>query len=434
MTTIYDPKDPRYLDEAEVRDELTRVYDICHGCRSCVELCTSFPTLFDLIDRFDDRDAGRLTPAEQDEVVDECFQCKRCYVNCPYVPGLHEWAVDVPRLMLRADAMRVVTGQTSLRSRVATQVLGRTDLMGRAGTFAAPLANRVINATEGSIIRRAMSKLTGVSSVRLLPPYARQRFSTWFKQRAGQARGPRQGRVTVFPTCLVEYQQPGIGKDLVRVYEHNGIECDQTSADCCGAPWLHAGDVARFTKVAKRNVSVLAGEIRRGTDIVVPQPTCGYVLKHDYVDHVGGADAELVARHTYDAAEHLMNVHQAAGTSLDTEFPGDVPGSITYHVPCHLRAQDIGLTSRDLMSLTGVTVRLVQQCSGIDGTWGFRAENEAISIPIARRLGAEIERAGGDVVAGDCHLANTAITERTGRVPLHPIQLVARAYGIPEQD
>jgi glycerol-3-phosphate dehydrogenase subunit C len=150
--------------------------------------------------------------------------------------------------------------------------------------------------------------------------------------------------------------------------------------------------------------------------------------------HVGGPDAELVARHTYDAAEHLMNVHQAAGTSLDTEFPGDVPGSITYHVPCHLRAQDIGLTSRDLMSLTGVTVRLVQQCSGIDGTWGFRAENEAISIPIARRLGAEIERAGGDVVAGDCHLANTAITERTGRVPLHPIQLVARAYGIPEQD
>jgi glycerol-3-phosphate dehydrogenase subunit C len=434
MTTIYDPKDPRYLDEADVRDELTRVYDICHGCRSCVELCTSFPTLFDLIDRFDDRDAGRLTPAEQDEVVDECFQCKRCYVNCPYVPGLHEWAVDVPRLMLRADAMRVVTGQTSLRSRVATQVLGRTDLMGRAGTFAAPLANRVINATEGSIIRTTMSKVTGVSSVRLLPPYARQRFSTWFKQRAGQARGPRQGRVTVFPTCLVEYQQPGIGKDLVRVYEHNGIECDQTSADCCGAPWLHAGDVARFTKVAKRNVSVLAGEIRRGTDIVVPQPTCGYVLKHDYVDHVGGPDAELVARHTYDAAEHLMNVHQAAGTSLDTKFPGDVPGSITYHVPCHLRAQDIGLTSRDLMSLTGVTVRLVQQCSGIDGTWGFRAENEAISIPIARRLGAEIERAGGDVVAGDCHLANTAITEQTGRVPLHPIQLVARAYGIPEQD
>ena len=434
MTTTYDPTDALFLDEADVRDELTRVFDVCHGCRSCSSLCTTFPAMFELIDRFADPDAGLLTPAEQDHVVDQCFQCKLCYVNCPYVPGRHEWAVDFPRLMLRVQAMRVTTGQTTVRSRTTTRVLGGVALTARAGTLAAPLVNRVMTANEGSVIRTAMSKITGVSSVRLLPPYAKQRFSTWFTKRANPTLRDRHARVTVFPTCLVEYHEPGIGKDLVRVYERNGVECAQTSAGCCGAPWLHAGEVEQFAKVAAANVAVLADEVRSGSAIVVPQPTCGYVLKQDYVDYVGGPDAELVAQHTYDAVEYLMNVHEAAGTNLDTDFAGDVPGSITYHAPCHLVAQGIGSSSRDLMALTGAVVTVVQQCSGIGGMWGYRAENEEISIPIARRLGAEIGRAGGDVVTGDCHLANTAIEEQTGRVPLHPIQLVARAYGISEDD
>jgi glycerol-3-phosphate dehydrogenase subunit C len=434
MTTTYDPKHPLYLDEADVRQELTRVYDLCHGCRLCFKYCTAFPSLFELIDRVDDQDAGLLTPAEQDRVVDECFQCKLCYVNCPYIPELHEWALDFPRLMLRADAMRVDTGQTTVRARVTNQVMGRTDLIGSVGSRMASIANRAITANDGSLIRKAMSKVIGVSSVRLLPPYARQRFSTWFEKRAKPVHSRHQGKVTVFPTCLVEYQQTQIGKDLVRVYERNGIECEQTSAGCCGAPWLHAGDVEHFTKVAERNVKILAAEVRRGTDIVVPQPTCGYVLKRDYVDYVGGADAELVAEHSYDAAEYLMRVHEGDGTSLDTDFTGDVPATITYHTPCHLRAQNIGFKSLDLMKLTGAKVKLVRQCSGIDGMWGLRAENEKISIPMAKKLGAEIQRAGGDVVTGDCHLANTAITEQTGTAPLHPIELVARAYGIPEQD
>jgi glycerol-3-phosphate dehydrogenase subunit C len=434
MTTIYDPHHPLYLDEADVRQELTRVYDLCHGCRLCFKFCTAFPSLFEMIDRFEDQDAGRLTPAEQDRVVDECFQCKLCYVNCPYIPELHEWALDFPRLMLRADAMRVQNGHKGVRSKITNQVMGRTDLLGAAGSLTAAITNRAINANEGSLIRKTMAKVTGVSSVRLLPPYAKQRFSTWFKKRSKPALAKRQGAVTVYPTCLVEYQQTDVGKDLVRVYEHNGIECQQTAAGCCGAPWLHSGDVKHFTKLAGQNVKTLAAEVRRGTDIVVPQPTCGYVLKKDYVDYVGGPDAELVAEHTYDAAEYLMKVHKAEGTSLDTEFPGVVPASVTYHTPCHLRAQNIGFKSRDLMKLTGATVKLVQQCSGIDGMWGLRAENEEISIPIAKKLGAEIERAGGDVVTGDCHLANTAITEQTGRTPLHPIQLIARAYGLPDDD
>jgi len=435
VTITYDPKHPKYLDEADVRGELTRVYDLCHGCRLCFKFCSSFPTLFSYIDQHEDQDAGRMTPAEQDQVIDECFQCKLCYVNCPYIPGQHEWAIDFPRLMLRADAMRQATGQVSMRSRATTNVMARTDLIGRVSSVAAPVVNRMIGAEPGSIGRKVIEKTVGISSKRLLPPYARTRFSTWFKRRPRIRLGRRQGRVALFPTCLVEYQEPRIGQDLVKVYERNGIECSITAdVGCCGAPWLHSGDIEGFTKVARKNVAALARTVKQGNDIVVPQPTCGYVVKKDYVDYVGGADAELVAEHTYDAAEYLMKVHKGEGTQLDTSFTGTVPAQVTYHAPCHLRAQNIGFKSRDLMKLTGAKVKLVQQCSGIDGMWGLRAENAELSLPLARRLGEEIERAGGDVVAGDCHLANTAITEQTGRTPQHPIQIVARAYGIPEED
>ncbi|MGA1543081.1 MAG: hypothetical protein ACO38D_11455, partial [Ilumatobacteraceae bacterium] len=97
------------------------------------------------------------------------------------------------------------------------------------------------------------------------------------------------------------------------------------------------------------------------------------------------------------------------------------------------RAQNIGLKSRDLMKLTGAKIKLVQQCSGIDGMWGLRAENADLSLPIAAKLADEINKADSDVVTGDCHLANVAINEQTGREPMHPLQLVARAYGIPEE-
>ncbi|MGB0114435.1 MAG: heterodisulfide reductase-related iron-sulfur binding cluster [Ilumatobacteraceae bacterium] len=437
MTTTYDPTHPKYFDEADVREELTRVYDLCHGCRLCFKFCTSFPTLFEMVDKHDDQDAGRLTPAEQDQVVDECFQCKLCYINCPYIPELHEWALDFPRLMLRADAMQHRNGIKSVRDKTTTKMMGRTDLLGTVATTAAPIANKVVTAPPGSMIRKVVAKATGVSPVRLLPPYAKQRFSTWFKRRPKVTLTQAQGKVTVFPTCLVEYQETDIGKDLVKVYERNGIECDNSEAGCCGAPWLHSGDVAAFTKIAEKNVKTLAAEIRSGTDVVVPQPTCSYVLKKDYLDYVADparrADAELVAEHTYDAAEYLMKIHKADDTVLDVDFNGELVESITYHTPCHLRAQNIGFKSRDLMKLTGAKVKLVQQCSGIDGMWGLRAGNEDISIPIAEKLGAQIEKAGGDAVAGDCHLANTAIVEQTGREARHPLQIVARAYGIPEE-
>lgn len=448
MTTTYDPFHPAYVDEADLRDEMTRVFDLCHGCRLCFKFCTAFPTLFEAIDRHDDQDAAKLTPAEQNQVVDECFNCKLCYVNCPYTPGQHEWAIDFPRLMLRAEQTLHRTRRRSLGTVVTDQALGRTDAAGKINTALAPVINKVVE-TPGSAGRKVLERVAGIASQRVLPPYARQRFSTWWRQRtaaraAGDAHAAperrRQGSAILFPTCLVEYQAPQVGKDMVGVLEHNGIECELPEGQvCCGAPWLHAGDVERFRDQGRKNIGVLAGAIRaaqaRGDEpaVAVPQPTCSYVLKHDYPDYIGGADAELVAAHTRDTSEHLMRVHKGEGTELDTEFPGEVPESVTYHAPCHLRAQNIGLKSRDLLKLTGAKIKVVAECSGIDGTWGYRRENYEASRKVARKMGSAIERAGGDVVVGDCHLANGGIVQETGRTPEHPLSVVARAYGFPKE-
>ena len=109
----------------------------------------------------------------------------------------------------------------------------------------------------------------------------------------------------MYPTCLVEYRDTSLGRELVVELEANGVACTLTGARCCGAPWLHAGDIVRFTKVARKNVRTLAAEVREGRDLVVAQPKCRHVLRDDYPDYVEGPDAELVADHTFDATDFL---------------------------------------------------------------------------------------------------------------------------------
>lgn len=439
MTTTYDPFHPAYLDKTDLREEMDRVFDLCHGCRLCFKFCPSFPTLFAAIDEHDDQDAAKITDAQAFQVVDECFNCKLCgEVNCPYTPGKHEWALDFPRLMLRAKAFQQADGQKSVRSRVTDKALAKADLVGTVNSGpAAPLVNKVLG-TPGSGLRKAVGKVVGIHPERILPPYARTRFSTWFKDHTPRLARPKQGDVAVFPTCLVEYTDTQVGRDLVGVYERNGLSCSlPEGVRCCGAPALHQGDLPAFRKDAAHNVAILADAIRaaeaRGEDltVVVPEPTCGYVLKQDYVDYLGTEDAQLVASHTRDAAEHLVAVHKDPDTELDTAFTGEVPEKVVYHAPCHLRAQSIGLRSRDLMKLTGAKVTVVAECSGIDGTWGLRSENYDAARRVAAKMAKAIDKAGADVVAGDCSLANGGIRQETGQTPQHPLSVVARAYGIP---
>jgi Fe-S oxidoreductase len=269
----------------------------------------------------------------------------------------------------------------------------------------------------------------------MLPSFANVRFSKWFRARGEPAVKPEaaSARVALFPTCLVEYQEPAIGRAMVGVCERNGISCELPEGQvCCGMPWLDAGDVAKFEEHAKQNVGLLAEAVRGGADVIVPQPTCAYVVKTEYPDFLGTVDARLVADHTFDVSEYLMRRHRES--PLDTDFSGRTYDSISWHAACHYRAQQIGPKSKDLMALTGAKVSMIERCSAIDGTWGLRAENVEMARKIAKPLMDAVDEAESDLVAGDCHLANTAIHEGTGTAPVHPVQVLARAYGLDEDE
>ena len=431
----FDPRHDAYVDEATVRDELTRVFQVCHECRRCESYCTTFPSLFTLIERRDDHDAGRLTPLDQDLVVDSCVPCNLCSASCPYTPALHELKVDIPRLVLRAKAMQHATGITSWRSKVVARSFGRSDLIGRTASAASGLANRVASAEPDSFVRRLFSRITGVSANRRLRLYSAERFTTWFDNRPRVLLGNPQGAVTMYPTCLVEYRNTAIGADLVKVYERNGIECSTSAAGCCGAPSLHAGDLDRFAKIAKRNVAALASEVRSGTDIVVPQPGCGAILRSAYVDHVPDKmrfDAELVAARTFDSSEYLMRLHRADNTVLDTDFRGESMNRVTAVGSGHLTERHAEFDSRDLLRLTGARVQQIRGTSGIETPWGLRADNDAVADELAGWLATRIATTNPDAVAADGDCANAAISEHLDARALHPMQIVARAYGVAE--
>jgi Fe-S oxidoreductase len=275
-----------------------------------------------------------------------------------------------------------------------------------------------------------MEKVTGIAKDRLLPTYARVRFTKWFRSRPAGTDGAR-GTVAVFPTCLVEYQAPAVGKALVGVYERNGVRCEVPDGQrCCGMPWLDAGDAEKFREHASANVAALLPAVRAGRAVVVPQPTCAYVLKQEYPDFLGTDEASEVAAATADASEYLMARHREA--PLDTDFAGRTYDTVLWQAACHSRAQQIGPKSRDLIALTGATVTTVERCAAIDGTWGLRAENVEMARKVAQPLMGRVSESEAQLVAGDCHLANTAIEEGAGRAPVHPLQVLARAYGIEE--
>jgi len=423
---LYDPLDPEYLEPEGARAERDRTFHICSDCRICVKLCPSFKDLFRMIDDRGGTDhVEDLRADEHGRIVDECYQCKLCYVICPYTPDQQQgWVIDFPRLMLRSLAVRTRSNKAARGARL----LARTDLQGKVATALAPIVNRV--ASIGAA-RGVMEKATGISRVRLLPTYPRVRFSKWFRRRPPSPVEGDRGTVAIFPTCLVEYQEPVIGRALVGVCERNGIACDLPEGQvCCGMPWLDAGELEKFADNARKNVAALLPAVEAGRDVVVPQPTCAYVIRNEYPDFLGTVGAREVAQHTYDASEYLMARHREQ--ALDQSFEGTTYETIIWQAACHQRAQQIGPKSRDLMALTGAKVTTVERCSAIDGTWGLRAENVEMARKVAKPLMEKVRESEAAVVAGDCHLSNTAITQDAGRRPLHPLQVLARAYGIPE--
>lgn len=408
--------DPEFWQAEALERELRRVGDICHQCRRCLPLCPSFPKLFELVDATPDEIAG-VVMAGFDEVNELCFHCKLCYNHCPYTSP-HEWDVDFPRLMRRHQLVRARRDGVPLARRLTTQ----TDLLGRVGSTAPALMNF---ANTNPLSRVAMEKTLGIHRDWVQPSYYFETVERWFRKRGPRAEGSN-GRAVLFTTCSVNYNDPLTGRAAVEVLERSDVRVDICYERCCGMPFSDTGDLESLRRNAERNVADLIGPVDEGAKVVVPGPSCSLLLKHEYPRLLGTAEAQRVADATEDLMEFLF--HLATAKRLDREFSRPL-GTVAYHAPCHLRAQNIGFPSHALLKAAGAEVTLIDACSGVDGTWGMQARFHEASLQVSGPLLSRIEQTSPDHIATDCPLAALRIEEGLARKPVHPVVLLRHAYG-----
>ncbi len=421
-----------FYDEPALFEELERVFDICHGCRRCFNLCHSFPTLFDAIDESESMELDTVPKKVYWDVVDHCYLCDMCYMSkCPYVPP-HEWNIDFPHLMLRAKAARFKREGASLRDRV----LSSTDTVGKLAGI--PVITQVVNATNRSKAGRSLLEHTlGVHRNAPVPDYqskpARKRLQSHQGESGNSAvrTDSTNGKVVLYTTCYGNRNHPAINEDLVSVFEHNGIPVALAEKEvCCGMPKLELGDLDAVAKAKDVNIPVLAAWVDRGWDVVTPIPSCTLMFKQELpLMFPGDPDVLKVRDAMYDPFEYLMLRHKDG--KLNTEFKNSL-GKVSYQVPCHLRVQNIGLKTRDILQLVPDTqVEAIERCSGHDGTYAVKKEFHDISRKIARPVVNKVKKNAADHFISDCPMAAEQIAqgldEQDGE---HPMGLLKHAYGI----
>jgi Fe-S oxidoreductase len=474
--------DPRFWDPADLRKEVERVFDICWSCRLCFKFCGSFPTLFESIDKRTEHlrsdylathpevvaaaeakrrqaaaapqpehepagevgvtygdelpelhaHAADLETAEIDRVVDLCFQCKLCYPNCPYTPP-HDFALDFPRLLLRWKAHRARRHGVPLQARLTRD----TAAIGRLASLAPGAVNWAL---RNPVNRAAMEQAVGIHRDKLMPAYHRETFPRWWRRhqpRVEPALPPKDGveqptplKAALFSTCLVDYNDPEVGRAAVHVLEHNGVEVVWPDAQlCCGMPFLDGGDFAAAADKIRRNVSLFAALVERGYEIVIPSPSCSLMVREEFPQLVATEGAVQVAQHAHDLDVYLYRV--AREGRLKRDFTRRF-GHVQYHVPCHIRVQNIGIRGRDLLRLVADRVDEVQECSGHDGTWSMQKAHFRDSLHWGQKAFAGMQAHAGESCAlacTDCRLAALHIEQGGGRKTVHPVVALAHAYG-----
>jgi len=442
-----DWQNPAFYDEAAAFAEMERVFDICHGCRRCVSLCNSFPTLFDLVDESPTMEVDGVPKEKYWKVVDQCYLCDVCYMTkCPYVPP-HPWNVDFPHLMLRAKAIQFKKGSpTAFRDKN----LSATDRNGKLATI--PVVVQFVNASAKVPALRALGEKTmGVHKTAWLPEFTSKKFrsnaapSKPHVVKNGQ-RTP--GKVAVFSTCYVNYNEPGIGHDLLKILDHNEIPYRLVEKEaCCGMPKLELGDLESVAKLKAVNIPPLAKLAREGYAIVTSIPSCTLMFKQELpLMFPDDADVKAVQEAMFDPFEYLIS-RQKDGL-LKTDFKQPL-GKVSYHIPCHSRVQNVGQKTREMLQLVPETqVNTVERCSGHAGTWGVKKEFHEIALKIGKPVFRQMNDFKPDYISSDCQLAShhieqgigllaAAATDGAAAAPApktaHPLTLVRRAYGLPEE-
>lgn len=429
-----DWQNPEFFDPEPLYDELERVFDICHGCRRCVSLCDAFPTLFDLVDESDTMEVDGVDKDDYMKVVDQCFLCDLCAeTKCPYLPP-HEWALDFPHLMLRAKAYRFKKQDTKWRDRIITS----TDPVFDAVSI--PGIAQTANAAANSKPLRKLGEKLGIHPDAPLPEFHSKTLSKRVAPTVGDSLNvtpceSTKGKVAIYVTCYGEHNEPQVVEDMIAVFNHNSIPVKLLNdAKCCGMPKLELGDLNKVDKLKDANLPVFLQAIEEGYDIVAPIPSCVLMYKQElplmYPEDPG---VTAVKNAFFDPFEYLSLRHKAG--LIRTDFQQSL-GTVAYHVACHQRVQNIGMKTREFLSLIeGTEVTPIERCSGHDGTYAVKAETYDKAMKIARPVVNRVKQAEPDTYGSDCPMAGRLIAhgldgELDQGSAEHPISMVRRAYGV----
>jgi Fe-S oxidoreductase len=421
----YDPDEPKYWEKGALAKEVTRGFELCHGCRMCFKYCDSFPILFDLIDKKHDGDVRSITAGETERVMDACFQCKLCEVQCPYTPReKHEFLFDFPKLVHRYRAQRAKERGIPLRDRL----LANPDAAGKMARLSLGMAN-VMNRLR--IHRLLMQAALGIHKDKLLPDFAPTTFERWADDHGRIQARPDGVEAVLFPTCYVQNNEPQIGRDTLEVMERNQVKVACVKGlQCCGMPAWETGDIESVRRQAAGNLRILKPFVEAGAKVVAINPTCAMMMRREYPEILPEPlrpEARRLAALVRDPSELLWEIRDQP--RFNTDFKSTPGGPVAYHAPCHLRAQGIGFKGRDLLrKIPGVQPKITMECCGHDGTYAMKVEGFENSVRVGQKAFEAMKGAGAEVWATDCPLAALQFEQHAGRKPLHPMSVLARAY------
>jgi glycerol-3-phosphate dehydrogenase subunit C len=419
----------KFYDKPDLHKELERVYDICHGCRRCVSLCNSFPTLFDLVDNSGTMEVDGVAVDDYQKVVGQCYLCDLCYLTkCPYVPP-HEWNVDFPHLMLRAKVVNYEDGHSKFRDRLITS----TDMIGKAATL--PVINGLVNAAkENTTLRSVLAKTLDIHQQAWLPAYSRPTLQDSLSKQLAQTNNTDadNGKVVLFTTCYCNFNEPDVGDSLYKVLRHNNVTVSLMNREhCCGMPKLELGDLKSVEILMQKNIPELYQKAKAGWDIVAAVPSCVLMFKQELpLLYPDDERVKAVAKAFNDPFEYLSKMHKSG--NLNTEFKNSL-GNVSYHVACHQRVQNIGPKTRQILELIpGTAVKAIERCSGHDGTYAVKKESREFANKIVAPVVRQIKQQTPDHFGSDCPVAGRHIESNlaNGQEHEHPLQLLCKAYGI----
>ncbi len=429
-------RDPEFYDLAKVEAEMDRVFDICHGCRRCFNLCDSFPKLFDMIDESPTGELDGVDKTRYAEVSDACTLCDMCFMTkCPYVPP-HEFNLDFPHVILRhRAARRKADGGDFVREQ-----LGDTDRNGKLAKPVAGLANWATR-LENKPVRALMESVAGIDKTAELPLYFSKTAGDRLKKPvapdpAGPAFGMR--KAAIYATCFVDYNAPDTAVAAVAVLAKQGIETRFAYPECCGMPQLEAGDIAAVAAKAERVAAELLPLIAQGYDIVTLTASCGLMMKFEWPLILPESEAvKRLAAATRDISQYVVEISKAHGLAPGLTAP---EGGVTFHNACHSRAQNMGAMSAQMLRLIpGAKVDVVERCSGHGGTFGVMKETRPMAVKVGKPAARQVAAKANATLCSDCplackHLGQLLTVDLPAGAPppreAHPIEVFARAYGL----